>query len=176
MDSINQSLFLALNADANASLFTVKIAALLAEWPVGVAALFAIVVVVRQDNGKKHLIRQLFLAVSVAMIATYFIRESLHYPRPFVLGLGKTWVSHDATPSFPSFHATFLFSLGFALLRTGVNTVAALFIVVLGCLTAWSRVYLGIHFPLDMVGAFFVALSSLFIVLWLPKQKLSEGS
>jgi len=175
LEKLNQALYLALNANANAPQYIVSFAKFMAEWPVGVATLLVTFMVFRQGKGRKLVIGQLILTVLLAMIATYAIRESWYHPRPFVIGLGRTWVAHDPTPSFPSFHATFLFSLGLALLRTGIGWLGASLILTLGALTAWARVYLGIHFPFDMIAALVIALVATLVVGRLPVQRIKHG-
>ena len=33
------------------------------------------------------------------------------------------------------------------------------FLLILAWLVAWARIYVGVHFPIDMLGAFFLALA-----------------
>lgn len=175
LETLNQTLFLFLNANEDAPQFMLGFAMFMAEWPVGVAALLAGVAVYRQGEGRIPVIVQLLLTVLPAMLAAYAIRESWYHARPFVIDLGKTWVAHDPTPSFPSFHATFLFSLGFALLRTGISKITALFILILGTLTAWARVYLGVHFPFDMIGALVTAFVAMVTIGRVSAHKINHG-
>jgi undecaprenyl-diphosphatase len=74
-------------------------------------------------------------------------RPGLHYaePRPLV------FLPH--THSFPSGHAAASFACAATLARfTSRGVAIALF--VLAALIAWSRVYVGVHYPLDvLVGA-----------------------
>jgi undecaprenyl-diphosphatase len=65
---------------------------------------------------------------------------------------------HQPETSFPSDHATFLWAIGFGLIATGAWRRWGLVISGLGLSTAWARVYLGVHFPLDMAGALLLAL------------------
>ena len=66
-------------------------------------------------------------------------------------------IAHEPTSSFPSLHATFLFSLAFALLLQNGSRGIALFVMLLGFATAWARIFVGVHYPLDMAGAFLTA-------------------
>ena len=85
------------------------------------------------------------------------IRCTFYNPRPFVLGLGRMLIEHDATTSFPSFHATFLFSLALPLFMQRGARGTAFAIVLLGLGIAWARIFVGVHYPLDMAGAFITA-------------------
>ncbi|MGG7993411.1 phosphatase PAP2 family protein [Klebsiella aerogenes] len=69
--------------------------------------------------------------------------------------------------SFPSDHATLFFSAGMSLLLAGAKRSGGL-ILLLSILVAWSRVFLGVHFPLDMAGAALVAVLTCLLLrpLW----------
>jgi undecaprenyl-diphosphatase len=78
------------------------------------------------------------------------------HPRPFVIGLGQTWMSHVPDSSFPSDHVTVFASVVVSLLMARKFELATIALAV--CLSvAWSRIFLGVHFPMDMVGALLVA-------------------
>lgn len=63
---------------------------------------------------------------------------------------------HIADSSFPSDHMTVFASIGLTLLFGGAFRLATLMLMA-GFVVAWALVFLGLHFPLDMVGAFAVA-------------------
>ena len=159
MTSLNQQIFLALNAGDAVSPFAVWAGSKLAEWPIGIAVLLALVAVARQKKRgiATHLALRVGLTVALAMGAACLIRMFHYNPRPFVLGLGRMLIAHDPTPSFPSLHATFLFSLAFALLMQKGARVYALLVMLLGFTIAWARIFVGVHYPLDMAGAFLTA-------------------
>ena len=159
MISLNQQIFLAVNASDAASPFAVWAGAMLAEWPVGIAMLLALLAVVRQKPRglAVALALRVVLTVAVSMGSACLIRMFHYNPRPFVLGLGRMLIAHDPTSSFPSLHATFLFSMAFALLLQKGSRGIALFVMLLGGATAWARIFVGVHYPLDMAGAFLTA-------------------
>ncbi len=73
-------------------------------------------------------------------------------PRPFMVGLSPPHIAHGARGGMPSTHASVMTALAvFLMLRPGLRPIgiatAALMLV-----TAWARIYLGLHFPLDIVG------------------------
>ncbi|WP_343586455.1 undecaprenyl-diphosphatase, partial [Herbaspirillum sp.] len=98
-------------------------------------------------------------ALAVAMIAlgvNQLIGLLWTHPRPFMIGLGHTWIAHAADSSFPSDHVTVFASVGLSLLLGGMR-VPGLATLLLGIPVAWARIFLGVHFPLDMAGAVVVA-------------------
>ena len=152
MNSLNQQLFLLLNANAQSSAFTLWAGRTLAEWPVIIALLLVALAVYRQGNRTRVALRSVF-ATALAMGLALAIRCVFYNPRPFVLGLGRQLIEHDATTSFPSFHATFLFSLALPLLAQKNTRCTALLILLLGFGIAWARIFVGVHYPVDMAGA-----------------------
>lgn len=162
MESLNQSLFVLMNAGPDASHGVVRVAKFLAEWPIVFSIVLAGVALSRQKNILFTL--QTILITAIAMLGSYVIRSTWPHPRPFVVGIGNTLAFHEATPSFPSLHATFLFALGLSLLLNKRSLVIAVTILVFALSTAWSRIYIGVHFPEDMMAAFIVGLVSLLLV------------
>lgn len=156
MNSLNQYIFLLLNADAQASAFSIWLGRTLAEWPVFIALLLVALAWYRQTD-RKLLAQRAVVATPLAMGMALAIRCTYYNPRPFVLGLGRMLIEHDATTSFPSFHATFLFSLALPLFMQRGARGTALAIVLLGLGIAWARIFVGVHYPLDMAGAFITA-------------------
>lgn len=92
------------------------------------------------------------LSVLAAWIVVTVIRALAPIPRPAFYGLGIQWVPQGVRPGFPSMHAAGTFAAAFALwcLPSRLPMLAAL---VVAALVAWSRVYLGLHFPSDIVAA-----------------------
>ena len=159
MISLNHQIFLALNASTAASPLAVWAGGSLAEWPIGIAVVLTLLAVVRQKprGFAVALALRVVLTVAVSMGSACLVRMLYYNPRPFVLGLGRMLIAHEPTSSFPSLHATFLFSMAFALLlHKGLRGIA-LFVMLLGFATAWARIFVGVHYPLDMAGAFLTA-------------------
>jgi len=68
-------------------------------------------------------------------------------------------MAHVPDPSFPSDHATVFFALGVTLLRSPWRPLGVL-VLLFGVAVGWARVYLGVHFPFDIVGSLAVAVLS----------------
>ncbi|UZM96955.1 phosphatase PAP2 family protein [Lysinibacillus sp. MHQ-1] len=68
-------------------------------------------------------------------------------------------------PSFPSNHAAGAFALAFALLWKRKKIGAVL--LVMACLMALSRIFIGVHYPLDVLAGACIGLGVTYIVMWL---------
>lgn len=77
------------------------------------------------------------------------------------MGLGHQYMAHVPEASFPSDHATLLFGLALPLLPAAASRLWGVIFLLLALGTAWARVYLGVHFPADMLGGLAVA-----VVAW----------
>lgn len=102
------------------------------------------------------------------------IRFIYHRPRPF-LELGfEPLVGHSATAAFPSGHATTFFAIAFALWF--INKRWGIWYGVFATLMGLGRIYVGVHWPLDIVGGILVALLSVIVIKWvLPPHQRSTA-
>ena len=82
------------------------------------------------------------------------------HPRPFALGLGHLLIPHAANASFPSDHLTLFWAVSFSFLVHPQTRRLGVALALLGLPVAWARIFVGVHFPLDMVGAAAVSVVS----------------
>ena len=108
-------------------------------------------------RGDKNFSLFLLISVIIATIVSMGISAVYYHPRPFAMGLGNTLIHHSVDSSFPSDHTTvmFAFSLPFLFFKKYKSGTA---LVILAALVGYARVFCGVHFPLDIIGGFVVAL------------------
>ena len=159
LTTLNHRLFLILNASGQPDPLTVTLAEIAASWLVYAAAALVVALWIWGRRDARGALLATVLGVSVALGINQILGLLWFEPRPFMIGLGHTLALHVGENSFPSDHATFLWSLGFALLATGAARWWGAMVCMVGLLVAWARVYLGLHFPIDMAASFFVAIA-----------------
>ncbi|MDP3495645.1 MAG: undecaprenyl-diphosphatase [Hyphomonadaceae bacterium] len=154
LETLNQSLFLSINAgptsSAAARLLGVAAAELLF-WLVPIALLIGWIF-----GGRR--LRHALLVAGIAASAGLFLNQALGlvwpHPRPFVIGLGRQLIAHQPDPSFPSDHLTVVWAVAFSLLgASGTARRIGVAAALLGLIIAWGRIYVGVHFPFDMLGS-----------------------
>ena len=118
-------------------------------------------VLVIYENGtrrKLYLFAEGALAVILSRgILTEVIRFFYHHPRPFD-ALGFTPLVPESGPSFPSGHMTFIFAL--AMVVWYVNRRWGIWYFILGALMGIARIYVGVHWPLDILGGIVIGVLS----------------
>lgn len=97
------------------------------------------------------------VAATAALIGNALIGLVWDRARPFVAGVGHAWITHAATGSFPSDHLTAQWVVAGMLLLDPRLRCWSMAVALLGLPMAWARIYLGVHYPGDMVGAFAIA-------------------
>ena len=95
-------------------------------------------------------------------------KDYIERPRPLVPGIG-TLMSADTNYSFPSGHSTLIVagSITPLILYKGNKYTKILPIVLIidAGLVSFSRIYVGVHYPFDVLGGFFLGSAiSLFII------------
>jgi undecaprenyl-diphosphatase len=157
LETWNQTLFLQLNANLATAAWKLSIAALMAEYLILLVPLALVALWCWGSAAQRELALKACAVTFVALGVNQLLGVVWPHPRPFVLGLGHTFIPHATDSSFPSDHATVFASIGLTMVLANLRSIAGWVILMLGACVAWARVYLGVHFPLDMIGAVLVA-------------------
>jgi undecaprenyl-diphosphatase len=104
------------------------------------------------------------LSVLLGMLTSYVVSIFYYHSRPFVNNLGTQLVEHAPDSSFTSDHTTFIFSISVMLLFNKSTRVLGIALCFLSLISGLSRVFVGVHFPLDILGAILVATFSSVVV------------
>jgi undecaprenyl-diphosphatase len=157
MLTINNHLFLLLNARADASLAVVSVAELVASKLIDLVPLLLVALWVWGNPARRAGLAASSIAAALALGANQIVGLFWYEPRPFMIGLGRTLMTHVPENSFPSDHTTFILTVGFALIATRAAPTWGKVVSVSGVLVAWARIYLGLHFPFDMLASALIA-------------------
>ncbi|MFS0654111.1 undecaprenyl-diphosphatase [Bacillus sp. 179-C3.3 HS] len=116
-------------------------------------------------NFKKHIF---FSGVTgiVALIVNFAITLFYYEERPFVAHKVDTLIPHSADASFPSDHTTGALALSLAI-RSRHKKLGNI-LLVFGLLTGISRIWVGHHYPFDVLGSLIVSIVVVFMMnrLW----------
>lgn len=119
-----------------------------------------ILFLLKKNSGKARVRTLLFWAL-VALLSRGIFTETIRFffprPRPFEV-FGFSPLISETGSSFPSGHAALLFALSCAVFA--VNKKWGWWFIGLSLLNGVARVFVGVHYPLDIAGGFLVALVS----------------
>ncbi|MGG1944992.1 phosphatase PAP2 family protein [Trinickia sp. NRRL B-1857] len=158
LEALNRALFLAIDATPSTPALGIAVAAFVANGLIWSIPLLLIGLWLSADTHRRETALRGCAVALVALGANQLIGLAWSHPRPFMIGLGHTFLAHAPDSSFPSDHATVFAALCVTLFaqrmtRLGLATFAS------GLAVAWARIFLGVHFPLDMIGAAGVAVA-----------------
>ena len=178
LSELNLSLFSWINASPEASNTSIHFAIFIANDLLYCMILLFAWFWLRGNYDTKKQILKAFIFTSIAILISQCISHVYYHPRPFVMEVGRTLIYHAPNGSFPSDHMLIFSSIAFSYLFSAQRKLG-IFLLIMAWLVAWSRVYLGVHFPLDMLGAFLLAFALNFfgLKLWnLSKDKIMQGA
>lgn len=166
MEAWNRAIFLTVNASPHASPVLITLATVLARWAIFIAPVLLAALWLWGDGRNRTGLLLAFCAAELALGFNQLIALVWYHPRPFAVHIGRTLIEHAADSSFPSDHVTFLVTIGLGLLVWTCHRWAGISVLALAVFVAWARLFLGVHFPIDMLGAVLVGI--LGIVLLAP--------
>jgi undecaprenyl-diphosphatase len=156
METINTTLFLSINGANSSPQWLIDTAIVIGEYVIYLIPLLLASMWLWGSRSQRELAVKAFAVAVLGVGMNQVIAMVWVHPRPFILGIGHTWISHAPDSSFPSDHVTVLASVGLSFLLFGARGLG--WITMLCALSvAWARIFLGVHFPMDMLGAVGVA-------------------
>jgi GR25 family glycosyltransferase involved in LPS biosynthesis/membrane-associated phospholipid phosphatase len=91
-------------------------------------------------------------ATGVTSVISQGMAGALEVPRPFMVGLSPLYIDHGSRGGLPSTHASTMFAAALLLLhRPALRNLGWAFLGI-ALLTGWARIYVGVHFPLDIAA------------------------
>lgn len=113
-------------------------------------------------------------AIIARLVFVGLMRYLIYSPRPFlVLENVNRLVNHEFESSFPSGHTTFYFALAMGVYLYN-KKVGRIYLVLAG-LMGFSRIYVSVHWPLDILAGIVLGIGTAIIVNYLVnylKQKM----
>jgi undecaprenyl-diphosphatase len=164
MEALNLALFDLLNAAPDAApgwLLVAEIGAVYLIWTI--PALLVIGWLLGSDRLRETLL-EAFMATLFALAASWLIGLLWPTPRPFMVPIGHSFLDHAPTPAFPSNHLTIMLTMAVSLMLHGRTRRIGRYLLLLALPVAWARIYLGVHFPQDMLGAAVLAAAMALLV------------
>lgn len=159
LENLNLLWFSLLNADAGLHGWRLELAVFAAKWlillvPIGLAGLW-----MNGQAAQREAAVRALAAACFALGVNALIGLGWYHDRPFVAGVGHTFLRHAPDSSFPSDHATIMFTVALVLAASRAPAARRFgrSLLPLAVVVAWSRVFLGVHWPMDMLGAGAVA-------------------
>ncbi|MEH7415859.1 undecaprenyl-diphosphatase [Neobacillus drentensis] len=120
---------------------------------------FALVLLVMWFLGKeqyKYSVVYAAITGGLGLFINFVIGHIFYEPRPFVTHHVHLLIQHAKDSSFPSDHTTGAFSLALSVLLR--HRKIGLGMLVFAILTGISRVYVGHHYPFDVLGSIIVGI------------------
>jgi undecaprenyl-diphosphatase len=165
LENLNVLWFSLVNADAGLHGWRLDLAVFAAKWlillvPIGLVGLW-----VNGQAAQREAAVRALAATGFALAVNALIGLGWYHDRPFVAGIGHTFLHHAPDSSFPSDHGTIMFTVALVLAfsREPVASRFGRSLLPLAIVVAWSRVFLGVHWPMDMLGAAVVSLCMLML-------------
>lgn len=129
--------------------------------------IFALLIAIKGGVAEKKAFLLGILSLPVTIILIKLIHVFYLTDRPFVLEDITPLITLDPNASFPSRHSALIFSLAFSFLLYKSKWSAVL--VTLALWVAFSRIYVGVHFPTDILGGIIIGLLGILITRQIKK-------
>lgn len=138
----------------------------------GIVALVFILGVIKKNEEYRKVSVNTFIITVINLILSSIIGGVYYVDRPFVHNKVNLLVPHVKDASFPSNHAIGTMSIALGLEK--YNKVLGMIMTILSITVGFSRVYVGNHYPSDVIGAYIIVFITNYIYNLVLKNKIEE--
>ena len=147
--------------------------------------LFILLVMALLFFKNREVFLNIFIVMALIAITAYALKYGINEPRPyFVLDNLHVLVPMENEPSFPSGHTTFAFGLWCAItlnlkkmnIKKELNMTVPLVLLIWAFLVAFSRVYVGAHYPHDVIGGMILGVVGALIYTKIIPDKILKNT
>lgn len=162
---MNMEVFILINNLANKNIVLDKIMIFFSkDVPYIFMAVIAIVFILgitKKNSDYRKVAFNTFVFTVINLILSFIIGNIYYVDRPFVHNKVNLLLSHTTDASFPSDHATGTMSIALGL--TKYNKLLSIILTVISIIVGFSRVYVGHHYPMDVIGAYIIVFATNYI-------------
>ncbi len=118
---------------------------------------YALILILMWFRNERYMRIVIYAAITgcLGLLINFLVAQIYFEPRPFVTHSVHVLIKHAADASFPSNHTTGAFTLALAVfMRQSKIGYRLLFVAIL---TGISRIFVGHHYPFDVLGSVIVA-------------------
>ncbi len=112
-----------------------------------------------------------FTSVVAGLGISKFISLFYEHNRPFVDNLGVTLSQHAPDSSFPSDHTIFMISIAISLIFFQKTKKLGFGLLLIGTISGIARIFEGVHYPFDIIGALITGFVGA-VIVYILKDKL----
>ncbi|WWP00241.1 MAG: phosphatase PAP2 family protein [Candidatus Dasytiphilus stammeri] len=158
LNKMNEWGFFLINANHNSPIWKIRLAIYLAQYLIGIVPLVCIILWCWGDEIQRQFVLKAILAIIISLCFSFLIRRLFPHHRPFVIGKGRKFIKHSNSSSNPSNHASIIFTLAISFLLWH-RLWSAMILFIIALIISWSRIYLSLHWPLDIIDSVVIAIT-----------------
>ncbi len=173
IEQLNIALFHMINQYAGLNPLVDTFAILAAQYMPLIFVMVLIWLWIKKGTTTKNIVLYSIYAAILGLIINYIIGQFYFHPRPFMIPVGITLFHYPAETSFPSDHTTFMLSIALTISYFKETRKIGVILAILGLIGGFSRVFAGVHFPLDIIGSIGVSIIASLTIYYLKDNLTS---
>ncbi|MDU0810899.1 MAG: phosphatase PAP2 family protein [Burkholderia sp.] len=164
---MNFKLFFAINSGLTPQPDIAKLVSFIANWIIYIIPTMLLLAwLISVQSKVRYQMIEAFFSSFVALIAAQIFSLVWFSPSLFIVNISSPKLLTHIPPynSFPSDHMTFAWSIAFSLLICSTTRALGAVMTIIGVAIGWARIYIGAHWPFDIVGGILVGMLGALIV------------